>query len=59
MYNDMLSRKTTSTNLDKDTWEIYAGRNCGATGVYFPEEDQAPPILNLTSDMKNIKKKYL
>lgn len=59
MYNDMLSKKTTSTSLDKDTWELYAARNGRLAGTLAPEEDQAPPLLPNTSATTNIKKIYL
>jgi hypothetical protein len=36
-YNDMISKSTTSTNLDKDTWQIYAQRNSKDAGVRYPE----------------------
>jgi len=59
MYNEMISKKTTSTSIDKDTWEIYSGRNGSAAGVFYPEEDQAPPILPFNPANNNFKKKYL
>lgn len=55
----MIPTSTTSTNIDKDTWEIYSGRNSRASGVFYPEEDQAPPIMPITAANTNIKKKYL
>ena len=59
MYNDLLSKSTTSSNLDKDTWEVYAQRNSRLAGGMFPEEDQAPYILPDNPAKTNIKKKYL
>lgn len=59
IYNDMLTNSTTSTNIDKDTWQLYASRNSRATGIWCPEEDQAPYILPDTVATHNIKKKYL
>ena len=55
----MIAKKTTSTNIDKDTWEIYSGRNSKAAGLFYPEEDQAPYILSSGPASKNIKKIYL
>ena len=59
MYNDMIAKSTTSTSIDKDTWSIYSGRNCRATGLFYPEEDQAPYIMPSNAATNNIKKKYL
>jgi hypothetical protein len=59
MYNDMLAKSTTTTNLDKDTWTLYTQRNSPFTGRWAPEEDQAPYFLRENSANKNIKKKYL
>ena len=59
MYNDMVASSTTSTSIDKDTYEIYSMRNSRAAGRWAPEEDQAPPFLPDTAASTNIKKKYL
>jgi hypothetical protein len=59
LYNDMLSKSTTSTNIDKDTWELYTRRNSVCTGTSYPEEDQAPYILPDTAASKKIKKIFL
>ena len=37
MYNDLLPNSTTSTSVDKDTWEVYSARNSRAAGVWVPE----------------------
>lgn len=37
VYNDMVSKFTTSTNIDKDTWKLYASRNSSSTGLCCPE----------------------
>ena len=59
MYNDLLATSTTSTSLDKETWDIYAQRNCSMAGLKFPEEDQAPPFLPNTPATTKIKKIFL
>jgi hypothetical protein len=32
-YNDLLSNSTTSTSIDKETYELYAQRNSRAVGI--------------------------
>lgn len=59
MYNDLLATSTTSTSLDKDTWELYAQRTSRNAGLEFPEEDQAPPFLPNTPATTKIKKIFL
>ena len=59
MYNDLLATSTTSTSLDKDTWELYAQRTSSSAGREFPEEDQAPPFLPNTPATTKIKKIFL
>lgn len=59
MYNDLLATSTTSTSLDKDTWELYAQRTSSSAGCEFPEEDQAPPFLPNTPATTKIKKIFL
>lgn len=58
-YNDLLSTSTTSTALDKDTWQIYAQRNSSMAGFKFPEEDSAPYFLPSTPATTKIKKIFL
>lgn len=58
-YNDMIPTSTTSTNLDKDTWQLYASRNSSSAGVSCPEEDSAPYLLPETVASTKIKKIYL
>lgn len=58
-YNDMLAKSTTSTSLDKDTYQLYTARNSKMAGVWYPEEDQAPYILPDTQASTRIKKFYL
>jgi hypothetical protein len=58
-YNDMVSKWTTSTSLDKDTWKVYAQRNSSWAGCCYPEEDQAPPFLLETPATTKLKKIYL
>jgi hypothetical protein len=36
-YNDLLATSTTSTSIDKDTWQIYAQRNSSLAGKLFAE----------------------
>lgn len=59
VYNDLLSRSTTSTSLDKDTWNVYAQRNSSAAGISYPEEDSAPYFLPDTIATGKLKKIYL
>ena len=59
MYNDMVALGTTSTSIDKDTWQTYEQRNSRIAGVWAPEEDQAPPFLPNTRATEKIKKKFL
>jgi hypothetical protein len=59
VYNDLLSRSTTSTNLDKDTWQVYSQRNSCMAGIAFPEEDSAPYFLPDTIATGKIKKIFL
>ena len=58
-YNDFLSKSTTSTNLDKDTWKIYQMRNSPVAGLLCPEEDSAPYILPDSVAATKIKKIFL
>lgn len=58
-YNDLLSTSTTSTSLDKDTWELYSQRNSKQAGCEYPEEDQAPYLLPNTPATTKIKKIFL
>ena len=58
-YNDLLSTSTTSTALDKDTWDLYVQRNSKPAGFKFPEEDQAPYLLPHTPATTKIKKIFL
>jgi hypothetical protein len=58
-YNDMIPHSTTSTSLDKDTWQLYASRNSPWAGITCPEEDSAPHLLPDTIASTKIKKKYL
>jgi hypothetical protein len=58
-YNDLLATTTTSTSLDKETWDIYAQRNSKMAGCKFPEEDQAPYFLPNTPATTKIKKIFL
>jgi len=37
VYNDMIPNSTTSTSLDKDTWEVYSQRNSRMAGLWAPE----------------------
>jgi predicted oxidoreductase (fatty acid repression mutant protein) len=53
-YNDLLSTSTTSTSVDKETWQIYAQRQGGCV-----EEDQAPYLLPNTPATTKIKKIFL
>lgn len=57
-YNDMVSRSTTSTSIDKDTYQIWSDRNCSETGLTLPEEDSAPYFLPKTRKTKRWKKQY-
>ena len=59
MYNDMVAIGTTSTSLDKDTWQTYSERNSRMAGIWAPEEDQAPPILPNTRATRKLKKKLI
>lgn len=58
-FNDLVASSTTSTSLDKDTWNIYVSRNCELTGLKFPEEDQAPYFLPNTPATTKLKKIFL
>jgi hypothetical protein len=58
-YNDLLSTSTTSTSLDKETYELYAQRTSRNAGVSFPEEDQAPYLLPNTPQTTKLKKIFL
>lgn len=57
-YNDLLTKSTTSTSVDKDTWKVYTDRNCAQAGRFAPEEDQAPYFMPGTEATKKIKKIY-
>lgn len=59
IYNDLLSTSTTSTSVDKETWEIYAQRSSKWAGKLYPEEDQAPYFLPNTTATTRIKKIFL
>ena len=50
-FNDMVPRTRTSTEIDRRTRQLYAERNGSWAGTYYPEEDEAPPLLpqNLTT----------
>lgn len=58
-FNDVLTKFTTPTSIDKETWQIYAERNCKDTGVKYAEQDEAPYILPYTPATTNLKKLYL
>ena len=58
-YNDMVSRSTTSTSLDKDTYYLWADRNSSEAGLTIAEEDKAPYFLLRTRKIKRWKKEYL
>lgn len=58
-YNDLLATSTTSTSIDKETWDIYAQRNSSLAGSSYPEEDQAPYLLPNTPATTKIKKIFL
>jgi len=59
VYNDLVATSTTSTSLDKDTWNIYEVRNSSLVGITAAEEDKAPYFLVKTKHNTKIKKKYL
>ena len=56
IYNDMVSRSTTSTSIDKDTYQLWENRNCSETGLTLPEEDKAPYFLPKTRQAKRWRK---
>lgn len=58
-YNDMVSKSTTSTSLDKDTWSIYQKRQAKGDNSLYGDEDQAPYFLPDTPASSKIKKIYL
>ena len=58
-YNDMVTRRTTSTSIDKDTYQLWADRNCSETGLTIAEEDSAPYFLSSTRKTKRWKKNYM
>jgi len=59
MYNDLVSTSTTSSSLDKETWEIYENRHSSGTGSALPEEDTAPYILPSNASNSRIKKIFM
>jgi hypothetical protein len=59
VYNDLVTKTTTSTSLDKDTWKVYEMRNSSAAGIIGPEEDSAPYFLPDTRASTRIKRIFL
>ncbi len=59
VYNDLVTKTTTSTSLDKDTYRLYENRNSAGAGVIYPEEDSAPYFLPDTRASTRIKRIFL
>jgi len=59
VYNDLVAASTTSTSLDKDTWNIYEVRNSSQAGITAAEEDKAPYFLVKRKHNTKIKKIFL
>jgi hypothetical protein len=58
MLNDVLPRTRTSGEVDRRTIKVYQERNGPLSGTVYPEEDQAPPILELTNNLKFRNRKH-
>jgi hypothetical protein len=52
MLNDVLPRSRTSGEIDRKTIRVYSERNGTFAGTLYAEEDSAPPILELTPNLK-------
>lgn len=59
VYNDLVASSTTSTSLDKDTWNMYEVRNSSEAGITAAEEDKAPYFLVQGKHNLKIKRIFL
>lgn len=55
LFNDLVPKSVTSSNIDKDTYNLYQSRNGIFTGILDAEEDSCPEIIpNYTKGIKKI-----